>query len=183
MNDKLVWVDVETTGLDPMTDCLLEVGMIVTDLSLNEVASDSIVLGMDEDMYNEYMIDNEFVWAMHKKSGLEDLVKESPVNTCTVTNHMLDFLSINGIPKKSAYMCGSSVHFDRTFLKSHCPKLHDFFHYRNLDVSSLDKFAEIIGPTLVYVPTVSVKHRALDDIRMSIAKFKYYKSLFNQRRV
>ena len=170
MATNLVWVDLEMTGLDTINDCILEAAFIVTDNALETVAeSPSLVIHQPEavlarmDAWNQHH---------HARSGLLAQVRVSRISCCQVEQQALDFLQRYAVPEKSP-MCGNSICQDRRFMARLMPRLERFFHYRNLDVSTLKELAQR------WLPEVKIcgksTHRALDDIRDSIAELKHYR--------
>ncbi len=173
--NNLVWLDMEMTGLTPETDCVIEIAMIVTDSNLNVLAempgvaihqSDEVLAAMDS--WNQ---------STHKKSGLIDRVKASPFNEQHVQAQMLDFLRPH-VPAKTSPMCGNSICQDRRFMARAMPELEAFFHYRNLDVSTLKELAKRWKPTIMSGMKKHGKHEALADIQESIEELKYYREHF-----
>ncbi len=162
----------EMTGLDSSTDRIIEVALVITDAQLNTVAespvlvvhqSDSILDGMDK--WNQ---------STHGKSGLIDKVKASALNESEVESRMLAFLEPY-IPAGTSPMCGNSICQDRRFLARIMPRLEAYFHYRNLDVSTLKELAKRWKPEIVQGFSKQSKHEALADIYDSIEELKYYR--------
>ncbi|MCC6917370.1 oligoribonuclease [Nitrosomonas sp.] len=176
-NNNLIWIDMEMTGLDSSTDRIIEVALVITDAQLNTVAespvlvvhqTDSILNGMDK--WNQ---------STHGKSGLINKVKASTLNEPEVESRMLAFLEPH-IPAGTSPMCGNSICQDRRFLARSMPKLEAYFHYRNLDVSTLKELARRWKPEIVQGFSKQGKHEALADIYDSIEELKYYRQhLFN----
>jgi len=171
MSDRLVWIDLEMTGLDPEKDFILEIATLVTDGNLEFVAEgpniaighpEETLLGIDE-------------WGMihHEKSGLLDLVRRSSYDCKRAEQATLDFVSTHCREGESP-LCGNSVWRDRQFLGRHMPTLEGFFHYRNVDVSSIKELVRRWYPSLP--PYEKQKsHRALSDIKESINELSYYR--------
>jgi len=167
----------EMTGLNPGTDHIIEVALVVTDAQLNTLAEapvlvihqpDDILDGMDK--WNQ---------STHGKSGLIDKVKASTLSESEVESRMLAFLELY-IPASSSPMCGNSICQDRRFLAKFMPKLENYFHYRNLDVSTLKELAKRWKPEITQGFNKQGKHEALADIYDSIEELKYYRQhLFN----
>jgi oligoribonuclease len=173
--NNLVWIDMEMTGLQPDTDRIIEVALVVTDLNLNTVAeapvlvvhqTDAVLNGMDE--WNK---------STHKKSGLIDKVKSSAHSDAQVEAAMIEFLKKH-VPAKTSPMCGNSICQDRRFLARWMPQLEDYFHYRNLDVSTLKELAKRWKPGIMSGMKKHGKHEALADIYESIEELKYYREHF-----
>jgi oligoribonuclease len=165
----------EMSGLSPETDCILEVALVVTDAQLNTVAeapvlvvhqSDAVLDGMDN--WNK---------GTHGKSGLIDKVKASLLGDAEVEARMIDFLQQHVGASKSP-MCGNSICQDRRFLARHMPKLEAYFHYRNLDVSTIKELARRWRPELYDGFKKENRHEALSDIYESINELKYYREHF-----
>jgi|SRR3989304_6133545 len=172
-DDTLVWFDCETTGLDPTRDKLLEVAVILTDGQLRERAVFNRVLYFDEP------IENDWVRNQHTKSGLLAACREVTNSGPSLIAHQLSlFLLENGIEKKTGVLAGSSIHFDRSFIRVHLPSFDADLHYRMVDVSSLNeialRFAPDVYATRPNVPKEEIAHRALPDIRHSISVLRHY---------
>jgi oligoribonuclease len=173
----LIWIDMEMTGLSPESDRILEVALVVTDASLNTVAeapvwvvhqTDEVLAGMDA--WNQ---------STHARSGLIDKVKASTHDEAVVEATALAFLR-NYVPAKASPMCGNSICQDRRFLARSMPELEDYFHYRNLDVSTLKELARRWKPDLLKGIPKEGKHEALADVYESIAELRYYREHFIQ---
>ena len=173
--NNLIWIDMEMTGLAPDTDGIIEVAIVITDSSLNTVAeapvlvvhqTDAVLGGMDN--WNK---------STHAKSGLIDKVKASPLDERAVELRMLDFLKLH-VPKGVSPMCGNSVCQDRRFMARGMPELETWFHYRNLDVSTLKELVKRWRPDLAKGMVKHGKHEALADIYESIEELKYYREKF-----
>jgi len=173
--NRLVWIDMEMTGLKPETDRILEVAIVVTDADLNTVAeapvwvihqSDAVLAGMDS--WNQ---------GTHGRSGLVDKVKAATIDEAAVEVAALAFLREH-VPPKMSPMCGNSICQDRRFLARSMPALEDYFHYRNLDVSTLKELARRWKPELMKGVPKEGKHEALADVYESIAELKYYREHF-----
>jgi oligoribonuclease len=171
----LIWIDMEMSGLDPDRDKVLEVAIVITDGDLKTVAeapvfvvhqSDEVIASMDD--WNQ---------KTHAKSGLIDRVKASTLSERDVEDRMVAFLA-DFVPPKISPMCGNSVHQDRRFMARHLPQLEEFFHYRNLDVSTLKELARRWKPQLLEGLVKHGKHEALADIHESIEELRYYREHF-----
>jgi oligoribonuclease len=173
--NNLVWIDMEMTGLFPDTDRIIEVALVVTDGDLNTVAEAPVLVVHQSDIVLDGM-DN---WnkSTHGKSGLIDKVKASALDDATVQMQMIEFLK-EYVPIRTSPMCGNSICQDRRFLARWMPKLEDYFHYRNLDVSTLKELAKRWKPEIASGIKKHGKHEALADIYESIAEMKYYREHF-----
>lgn len=172
---NLVWIDLEMTGLDPDHDRIIEMAIIVTDSQLNVLAeapviavhqSEAVLSGMDEWNTNT-----------HTKSGLVERVRKSDIDEVAAEEMMVSFLG-NFAQVKESPMCGNSICQDRRFLYRYMPKLEAYFHYRNLDVSTIKELARRWSPALYDSFQKKGTHQALDDIRESIAELKFYRDNF-----
>lgn len=173
--NHLIWVDMEMTGLDPDRDRIIEIALVVTDGQLNTVAEApplaihqpaSVLDAMDE--WNK---------STHARSGLIERVKTSAMDEAAVEAQMLAFLA-EYVPSRVSPMCGNSVCQDRRFMARGMPKLEAYFHYRNLDVSTLKELVRRWKPEVTKGLTKQGKHQALADIYESIGELKYYRETF-----
>ena len=173
--NNLIWIDMEMTGLAPDTDRIIEVAIVITDSNLATVAEAPVLVVRQADTVLEAM-DN---WnkSTHAKSGLTTKVKASPLDERAVELRMLDFLKLH-VPKGVSPMCGNSVCQDRRFMARGMMELEAWFHYRNLDVSTLKELVKRWRPELAKGLTKHGKHEALADIYESIAELKYYREHF-----
>ncbi len=171
-DNRLIWLDMEMTGLNPLTDKVLELAIVVTDAHLNTIAeapvlvvhqSDEVLAGMD-------------AWntSTHGRSGLTEKVRASTLSEQDVAAHMLEFLKAYIGPNKSP-MCGNSICQDRRFMAQHMPELEKYFHYRNLDVSTLKELARRWQPKVYDGFKKATKHTALADVYESIDELKHYR--------
>ncbi|MFP3343060.1 oligoribonuclease [Vreelandella aquamarina] len=174
-SDLLVWIDLEMTGLEPDKERIIEVATLITDAQLNVVAEgpviavkqpDSLLAGMDD--WNQ---------KTHGESGLVARVKASTVETQEAERQTLDFLR-QYVVAGSSPMCGNSIHQDRRFLEREMPELWAFFHYRNLDVSTIKELAKRWNPGALVGFKKQNAHLAMDDIKESIAELAHYRSTF-----
>ena len=169
---NLIWIDMEMSGLSPENDRILEVAIVVTDGQLNIVAEGPLkVVHQADDVFERMDSWNK---STHKKSGLIDRVKGSTDNEAQAEAELLAFLSLH-VPPSTSPMCGNSICQDRRFLARHMAKLEAYFHYRNLDVSTLKELAKRWKPGIMAGFTKHGKHEALADIHESIEELKYYK--------
>jgi oligoribonuclease len=171
----LVWVDMEMSGLDPDKDVVLEVALVVTDKDLNLVEEGPVLVVHQSDAVLDAM--DSWNKSTHGKSGLIDKVKASPLAEADVENQMIDFMKQHVGERKSP-MCGNSICQDRRFMARHLPKLEAYFHYRNLDVSTLKELAARWRPELKDGFKKANNHTALADIHESIEELKYYREHF-----
>jgi oligoribonuclease len=173
--NNLIWIDMEMSGLDPDTDRILEVALVVTDPQLNTVAEAPVLVVHQADAVLGIMDD----WnkSTHAKTGLVERVKASKLTEAEVERRLIAFLS-DQVPPKASPMCGNSVHQDRRFLARHMPALEAYFLYRNLDVSTLKELAKRWKPEIMAGLTKHGKHEALADIYESIDELKYYREHF-----
>ena len=174
-SDLLVWIDLEMTGLEPDKERIIEVATLITDAQLNVVAEgpviavkqpDSLLAGMDD--WNQ---------KTHGESGLVARVKASTIETKEAERQTLDFLR-QYVVAGSSPMCGNSIHQDRRFLEREMPDLWAFFHYRNLDVSTVKELAKRWNPGALAGFKKQNGHLAMDDIKESIAELAHYRSTF-----
>ena len=169
---NLIWIDMEMSGLNPETDRILEVAIVITNSQLEVVAEAPVLVVHQPAAVLDAMDD----WnkGTHGKSGLIDRVKASALSDAEVEAQMLAFLAQH-VPPKLSPICGNSVHQDRRFLVRYMPKLEDYFLYRNLDVSTLKELARRWKPEVMAGLTKHGKHEALADIHESINELKYYR--------
>lgn len=178
MTDKrnnLIWIDLEMTGLSPENDRIIEIATIVTDAELNVLAEGPVLAVHQSDALLDGM--DEWNTTHHNNSGLVARVKASTVNDAAAESQTIAFLEQYAEAGMSP-MCGNSICQDRRFLANYMPKLEAFFHYRNLDVSTLKELARRWKPDILPGLSKENKHLALDDIRESIAELVYYREHF-----
>lgn len=174
-NDLLVWIDLEMTGLDPDKERIIEVATLITDGELNPVAEGPVLAVKQSDELLTAM--DEWNTKTHGESGLTARVKASRVDTAEAERRTLEFLKQYVAPNSSP-VCGNSVHQDRRFLEREMPELLAFFHYRNLDVSTLKELAKRWNPAALEGFEKRSTHQALDDIRESVAELRHYRRTF-----
>ncbi|ABD81936.1 oligoribonuclease [Saccharophagus degradans] len=174
-DNNLIWIDLEMTGLVPDRDVIIEIATIVTDAQLNVLAEGpmlaiaqpkAVMDGMDEWNTNQ-----------HGKSGLTERVLNSAVSTAMAEQQTIEFLQ-QWVPAGKSPICGNSIGQDRRFLARYMPRLEAYFHYRNLDVSTLKELAVRWKPEVLNGFTKKGAHLALDDIKDSIAELKHYREHF-----
>ena len=172
---NLVWVDMEMTGLDPDTDRIIEVAVVVTDMHLNVLAEGPVFAIHQSDE----TLDKMDAWnkGTHGRSGLIERVKASTVTEADAEAALIAFLK-NFVPAGKSPMCGNTICQDRRFMARGMPKLEAFFHYRNLDVSTLKELCRRWKPEIVSGFKKHQKHTALADIIESVEELKYYREHF-----
>lgn len=172
---NLIWIDLEMTGLDTQKDQIIEIATIVTDVNLTVLAEGPVIAihqpqeildGMDE--WNQ---------RQHGDSGLIERVRVSAYNEAKAEAETINFLR-HYVPEGASPMCGNSICQDRRFMARTMPQLENYFHYRNLDVSTLKELANRWAPSLMEGLSKAGKHLALDDIRDSIAELRFYRNHF-----
>jgi oligoribonuclease len=170
--NHLIWIDMEMSGLNPETDRILEVAIVITTSQLEVVAEAPVLVLHQPDAVLDTMDD----WnkGTHGKSGLTGRVRASTLSDAEVEAQMLAFVAQH-VPPKLSPICGNSVHQDRRFLVRYMPKLEEYFLYRNLDVSTLKELARRWKPEVMAGLTKQGKHEALADIHESIAELRYYR--------
>lgn len=173
--NNLIWIDLEMTGLDTFNDLIIEIATIVTDKDLNTLAEgpicaihvdDTVLAGMDD--WNT---------RQHGQSGLTERVKNSQLSAADAERETLEFIG-QYVPKGASPMCGNSICQDRRFMARLMPELEAYFHYRNLDVSSLKELARRWAPEVYKGHSKTSSHLAMDDVRDSIGELQYYREHF-----
>lgn len=174
-DQNLVWLDCEMTGLDPEAERLIEIAIVVTGPKL-EPRIEGPVLVIHQ---SDEQLDKMDAWnkGTHGRSGLIDKVKASTVSEADAERQIIDFLS-RYVPKGTAPMCGNTIGQDRRFLVKYMPKLEAFFHYRNLDVSTLKELAKRWKPDAYASFKKAQKHTALADVHESIEELAHYREHF-----
>jgi len=173
--NHLIWIDMEMTGLRPEQDRIIEVALVVTDGDLATVAEAPVLVVHQEDATLAAM--DSWNQGTHARSGLIDKVKASILDELQVQTRMLAFLREH-VPPKTSPMCGNTICQDRRFLARWMPELEDYFHYRNLDVSTVKELCKRWQPEIAKGWVKQGKHEALADIYESIDELKYYRGTF-----
>lgn len=173
--DALVWVDLEMTGLNVDHDHIIEIATLVTDSNLSILAEGPVLAIYQPDA----VLHSMDAWNVkhHGQSGLIDRVRASTISEADAEAVTLEFLA-QWVPAGKSPMCGNSICQDRRFLWNHMPKLEGYFHYRNLDVSTVKILAQRWAPTVAAGINKSAAHQALQDIRDSVEELKYYRQHF-----
>jgi len=172
---NLVWVDMEMTGLDPDSDRIIEVAVVVTDMHLNILAEGPVFAIHQSDATLDKM--DSWNKGTHGRSGLIERVKASTVTEADAEAALVAFLK-NFVPAGKSPMCGNTICQDRRFMARGMPKLEAFFHYRNLDVSTLKELCKRWKPELASGFKKHQKHTALADIIESVEELRYYREHF-----
>nr|VFJ56660.1 MAG: oligoribonuclease [Candidatus Kentron sp. FW] len=171
--DNLIWIDLEMTGLDPSSNRVIEIATVITNPFL-DVLAEGPVLAVHQ---SDQILGKMDAWCtdQHGKSGLTDRVRRSTHREAEAEQMTLDFVS-RYVPEGESPMCGNSISLDRRFLLRYMPKLAAYFHYRNLDVSTLKELCKRWAPDIYQGFEKKNSHLALDDIHESIDELKYYRA-------
>ena len=173
--DNLIWIDLEMTGLDTIKDRILEIATVITDAKLNILAEGPVFAISQPDDVLAAM--DKWNTRQHSSSGLVERVKASTCTEAEAEAATLEFV-MQYVPPKKSPMCGNSICQDRRFLYRCMPKLEQYFHYRNLDVSTIKELAARWAPEILKQVKKESRHLALDDIRDSIIELRYYREHF-----
>ena len=177
-NLNLIWIDLEMTGLDPLQERIIEIATVVTDSELNILAEGpSIAINQSEKLLQAM---DEWNTNQHGKSGLTSRVQKSTVTEAQAELATIEFLK-QWVPQGASPMCGNSIGQDRRFLVRYMPELANYFHYRNLDVSTLKELVRRWKPELMDGFTKKGSHLAMDDVYESIEELAYYREAFIQQ--
>lgn len=172
---RLVWIDMEMTGLDPEKERIIELAAVVTEPDLTLVAEGPVLVVHQSDALLAAM--DKWNQSTHGRSGLIDKVKASTLTESEAEQQMLEFLARH-VPAGKSPMCGNTIGQDRRFMVKYMPKLEAFFHYRNLDVSTLKELALRWKPEVYRSFVKQSRHEALADIYESISELKHYREHF-----
>jgi len=173
--DNLIWIDLEMTGLDPEKERIIEIATIVTDADLNTLAEGPVIAVHQSDALLDAM--DEWCTNTHSANGLTQRVKDSSTSEQQAELDTIKFLE-QYVDKGCSPICGNTIGQDRRFLVKYMPELEAFFHYRNLDVSTLKELAKRWKPEILKDFHKQNTHLALDDIRESIEELKFYRERF-----
>jgi oligoribonuclease len=175
MSDRLVWIDLEMTGLDTVRHTIVEIAVLITDseLELVDEGIDVIVHASAEELAEM----DDFVTKMHTKSGLLPAIQASTLSLADAGTVVLDYLKAQLPGPQTAPLCGNSIGVDRRFLDRYLPEVDQFLHYRSVDVSSFKELCRRWYPAVYKQrPEKKETHRALDDIRESIEELRFYRA-------
>jgi oligoribonuclease len=173
--DNLIWIDLEMTGLDPVNDTIIEIATLVTDKHLNVLAEGPVIAIRQPESALDGM--DEWNQRVHGQSGLIERVRASESDMRSAELHTLEFLQQH-VPERASPMCGNSICQDRRFLARLMPELEAYFHYRNLDVSTIKELARRWAPDVLAGYRKHSSHQAMDDIRGSVAELSHYRAGF-----
>ena len=173
--NHLIWIDLEMTGLNPDTDRIIELAIVITDSNLETITEAPVLVVHQPDS----VLDGMDAWnkSTHGKSGLIEKVKAAVLDEATAEAQMVEFLK-EYVPISVSPMCGNSICQDRRFLARWMPKFEAYFHYRNLDVSTVKELARRWAPEVLAGVQKSSTHAALDDVRESIKELAHYRKVF-----
>ena len=174
-DDNLIWIDLEMTGLIPERHRIIEIATLVTDSQLNLLAEGPIIAIHQSD--EELAAMDEWNTRQHGGSGLAQRVRDSRISEAQAEDRTVEFLA-RWVPAGRSPICGNSICQDRRFLARWMPKLERYFHYRNLDVSTVKELCKRWAPEVARGFTKESTHLAMDDIRDSVAELRYYRAHF-----
>ena len=173
--NHLIWLDMEMTGLNPDSDRIIEMAMVVTNSKLEVIAEGPVIAVHQPDAVLEGM--DEWNKNTHGRSGLIERVKASTISEAEAEATYLEFMK-QYVPSRTTPMCGNSIGQDRRFMARYMPTLEGYFHYRYLDVSTLKELARRWKPEILDGFKKQGTHQAMDDIRESVAELSYYRENF-----
>lgn len=173
--NHLIWIDLEMTGLHPDNDLIIEIATVITDRNLDIIAEGPVLAIHQKDEVLNKM--DEWNTKQHTRSGLVDRVRKSIINEAQAEAITLDFIAQH-VPENRSPMCGNSICQDRRFLFRYMPKLEQYFHYRNLDVSTVKELAKHWKPDILKLFKKKSTHLAMDDIKESIDEMRHYRDHF-----
>lgn len=171
----LIWMDLEMTGLDESRHVIVEIATLVTDDDLNIIAEGpNLVIHQPDEVLAEM---DDFVTNMHTVSGLLEKIKSSTISEADAMQQTLDFIKEHSPEPNKIPLCGNSIRTDRTFLAKYMPEIENWLHYRCVDVSTIKELVKRWNPGLEHARPKSegITHRAMDDIRDSVAELKFYR--------
>ena len=171
----LIWMDLEMTGLDESRHVIVEIATLVTDDDLNIIAEGpNLVIHQPDEVMAEM---DDFVTNMHTVSGLLEKIKTSTISEADAMQQTLDFIKEHSPEPNKIPLCGNSIRTDRTFLAKYMPEIENWLHYRCVDVSTIKELVKRWNPGLEHARPKSegITHRAMDDIRDSVAELKFYR--------
>jgi oligoribonuclease len=171
----LIWMDLEMTGLDESRHVIVEIATLVTDDDLNIIAEGpNLVIHQPDEVMAEM---DDFVTNMHTVSGLLEKIKTSTISEADAMQQTLDFIKEHSPEPNKVPLCGNSIRTDRTFLAKYMPEIENWLHYRCVDVSTIKELVKRWNPGLEHARPKSegITHRAMDDIRDSVAELKFYR--------
>lgn len=171
----LIWMDLEMTGLDESRHVIVEIATLVTDDDLNIIAEGpNLVIHQPDEVLAEM---DDFVTNMHTVSGLLEKIKSSTISESDAMQQTLDFIKEHSPEPNKIPLCGNSIRTDRTFLAKYMPEIENWLHYRCVDVSTIKELVKRWDPGLEHARPKSegITHRAMDDIRDSVAELKFYR--------
>ncbi|OCG19399.1 oligoribonuclease [Gilliamella sp. WF3-4] len=174
-SSHLIWIDLEMTGLNPITDRIIEIATVVTDSNLTILAEGPVIAVHQSD--EQLALMDEWNQNTHGKSGLIERVRKSTITEQQAEQQTIEFLK-QWVPENCSPICGNTIGQDRRFLFNYMPNLESYFHYRYLDVSTIKELAKRWKPEILKGISKQSSHQALDDIRDSIAELAYYRQHF-----
>ncbi len=173
--NHLIWVDMEMTGLNPDADRVIEIATLVTDRNLELIEEGPVfAIHQPDDVLSKM---DDWNTKQHTRSGLVARVRESIISEAQAEAETLEFI-MRLVPPNRSPMCGSSICQDRRFMHRHLPKLEQYFHYRNLDVSTVKELAKHWKPAIIKLFKKKSTHLAMDDIKESVEELRHYKNTF-----